>query len=516
MGLERYREKRDFSRTPEPPAKAARKQKFSYVVQKHAARNLHYDFRLELDGVLLSWAVPKGPSLDPAVKRLAMQTEDHPVEYGGFEGTIPKGEYGGGTVMVWDRGTWVPEGDPRAQYQKGRLTFELRGKKLGGRWHLVRTRKGGDDTKQSWLLFKSEDERARRRNGSIVEEQPDSALTGRSLEEIAEQADRTWHSKRKERSSSGEGPKKSPKKLGNGASSAGARTPSVTLTHPDRVLYPERGTTKRDLADYYAKVADYILPHVANRPLSLVRCPEGQDKQCFFQKHVGAGVPAPIRAIPIHDKNGDVEYTTVDDVLGLIALVQMSVLEIHTWGSHADDPERPDLLVLDLDPDTALPWRRVAESALVIRERLRQLGLESFVKTTGGKGLHVCAPIRRTLSWDQTKAFCKRIADDLARDEPKSYVATVSKAKRHGKIFVDYLRNGRGATFIAPYSTRARPGAPVATPLAWEELAESRAPAFDIDSVIRRLLRAKDDPWAEINSIEQRVTAKTLRSMGIE
>jgi bifunctional non-homologous end joining protein LigD len=490
--LETYRRKRDFSRTREPPGRSAAKAGNSFVVQKHAARRLHYDFRLELDGVLLSWAVPKGPSLDPGVKRLAVHVEDHPVEYGGFEGTIPKGEYGGGTVMLWDRGYYEPEGDPKKSYQAGRLTFTLHGEKLTGRWHLVRTKaRGGDD--KSWLLFKSDDAAAHHDGEAIVQTEPDSVLTGRTMDQI----------------SAGKSAK--PRK---GAKTS-RKPPAFELTNPDKVLYPEQGITKRELAEYYAKVAGYMLPHVTARPLTLVRCPEGRHKSCFFQKHASDGTPESIRSIPIGEDAGEKDYMAIDDGVGLLSLVQLGVLEIHTWGASSEDPEHPDLIVIDLDPDVGVAFGAVIDAARLVRERFEALGLESFVKTTGGKGLHVCVPVLPDLEWDAVKDFCKRFAERIVADDPGHFVATMSKQKRAGKIFVDYLRNGRGATFIAPYSTRARPGAPVATPLAWDELEAGLDPAkFDLRRVPLRLARLKVDPWARLPELRQRITSKTLNAFG--
>jgi bifunctional non-homologous end joining protein LigD len=489
--LQTYRRKRDFSRTREPSGQKAPGRGYSFVVQKHAARRLHYDFRLELDGVLLSWAVPKGPSLDPGVKRLAVQVEDHPVEYGGFEGTIPKGEYGGGTVMVWDRGRYEPEGDARKAYRAGRLNFELFGEKLKGRWHLVRTRSRGADDGKSWLLFKSDDAQALRDGDAIVDTRPDSALTGRTMDQI---------------SAGKSGKRKSPRVSGE--------PPKLELTNPDKVFFPEQGTTKRDLAEYYAKVAGYMLPHVTARPLTLVRCPEGRHKHCFFQKHANDGMPESIRSVPIRERTGDESYMAIDDGIGLLSLVQMGVLEIHTWGASSEDPEHPDLIVIDLDPDPSVRFARVIDAAKLVRDRFDQLGLESFVKTTGGKGLHVCVPLTPRLDWDTIKEFCRRFAEQIVEADPDHFVATMSKQKRAGKIFVDYFRNGRGATFIAPYSTRARPGAPVATPLEWRELDAKLDPAkLDLKSVPRRLAELKSDPWARLWKLRQSLGEKTLQAL---
>jgi len=512
MGLQRYREKRDFAVTPEPKGGTRSKTGFSYVIQKHAARQLHYDFRLELDGVLLSWAVPKGPSLDPKVRRLAMQTEDHPIEYGGFEGTIPPGEYGGGTVMVWDRGTWEPLEDPRKGYAQGHLRFALHGEKLRGNWHLVRTGKA-DAEKKGWLLFKSRDDEART-DASIVQDQLSSALTGRTMDQIASARDKVWHSNR-----GAKGARAAVARSARPRSTA--RAPSVEkpaaplrMTHPERVLYPREGITKRELAEYYASIARWMLPHVTGRPLMVVRCPQGVDKQRFVQKHVKPPLPAGIRAVPIDEDGARTEYMAIDDPWGLVGLAQMSVLEIHTWGAHADDPDRPDLLVFDLDPDPKVKWTAVITGAQLLREALGHLGLESYVKTTGGKGLHVCVPIARRIAWEEAKDFCRALTELVVKVDPTAYVATMSKARRSGKIFIDFFRNGRGATFIAPYSTRARQGAPVAMPLDWDELSPKiTADHFHLRNVMKRMSTLRADPWKDVSSKKQVLSAAAIRSV---
>ncbi|HEX2675559.1 MAG TPA: non-homologous end-joining DNA ligase [Polyangiales bacterium] len=487
MTLGTYRKKRDFTRTSEPRGRAsarARKRAaapLSFVVQKHDARSLHYDFRLELDGVLLSWAIPKGPSLDPGVKRLAMQTEDHPLEYGSFEGVIPEGQYGAGPVEVWDRGIWIPEGDPKQSYDAGRLTFRLEGKKLGGGWHLVRTAgrggKKGEAAKPSWLLIKRNDSAAQRGSGSaIVDEAPESVKSGRTIEQINEKPRR------------------------------------FTLTHPDRVLYPEQGITKADLALYYAQVAGRMLPHLVDRPLMLVRCPEGTGKQCFHQKHPTDATSDAIRRVRIVEKRATREHMTIDDGEGLLALVQLGALEIHTWGSRAKRLEYPDQLTFDLDPDEGLPWQRVTEAAHALHDRLEALGLPSFVKTTGGKGLHVVVPIAPRTRWDVAHAFCQALAEQWVREEPERYVSTVSKAKRRGKILIDYLRNGRGATAVCAYSTRARAGAPVSTPLVWSELDTIDPKALTIRTLPGRIAAQKEDPWRGFFDSPPALTAARLRT----
>lgn len=268
------------------------------------------------------------------------------------------------------------------------------------------------------------------------------------------------------------------------------------LTNPDRVLYPEQGLTKRGLATYYHAVAEWILPHVAGRPLSLVRCPRGRRKTCFYQKHVAQGMPSAIRGVEIREARGTGVYVSIDDVDGLVALVQIGALELHAWGSRVDDVERPDRMVFDLDPSPAVAWSSVVAGAHELRERLGVVHLESFVRLTGGKGLHVVVPLEGRPEWDRVKRFSRGLARELATDEPERYVTTAAKADRVGKIFVDYLRNTRGATSVASYSTRARRGAPVATPVRWDELTPAVAPdRYSVWSLRRRLAALASDPW---------------------
>lgn len=838
MGLKQYREKRDFAETPEPRGqRAAPGGGRRFVVQKHAASHLHYDFRLELDGVLKSWAVPKGPSLDPEKRVLAIEVEDHPLEYGDFEGTIPKGQYGGGTVMVWDRGTWKPIGDPRAGYRAGRLKFELFGEKLRGTWNLVRTGRAAESgPKSHWLLMKRPDDFARAADG-VTELSPVSVKSGRDLDEIAGDAPpkRTTRGERsKSRTKAApdialkelagakraaqprsiqvplaqavdnvpEGDRwlhevkfdgyrmialiddgrvrlmsrngndwterfsevaaavrelpmnsaivdgeivalnargaadfqrlqsaiksrggvrlnyflfdlpfcdgfdlrktpllqrraalaallaRQPKDgvlrfsdhvVGNGRRvgeearklrlegivskridsayhagrhptwrkykcrnrqefviggftdpegtrvgfgalllgtfdqrsaltfrgrvgtgfdqkllkdlhkklveleikkcpfespprvprthwvrpelvaevefaevtqdgfvrqaafqglredkaakdvvleqahsiaekpakkspvivSGGEREPvgGVALSHPDKVLYPDRGITKRMLAEYYETVAELMLPHVADRPLMLVRCPNGVGKPCFVQKHASSALPAAIRTIPIKDSTGISRHVVLDDAKGLISLAQLGVLEIHTWGARADNVERPDRITIDLDPAPDVTWAVVRAAAKELRELLADQGLQSFAKLTGGKGVHVVAPIERCANWERVSEFCRQVAISLAQRAPTRYIATMSKAKRTGRIFVDYLRNQRGATAIAPYSTRARPGALLALPVSWDELESTTGP--DALDFIRSpdAIRQRDDPWKNFASVRQRLPA---------
>ena len=772
MALQDYHLKRDFERTPEPqggPPHAPDTQDLAFVIQRHAARRLHWDFRLELDGVLKSWAVPRPPSLDPGVKRLAIAVEDHPLDYAGFEGEIPPGQYGAGTVAIWDRGQWRPEGDPREGLAQGKLAFVLKGRRLRGGWALVRLR----DQPSHWLLVKEDDDQARRGDGAVdpadlpgarpgpppeglspqlaspVAEAPAGEqwlheikydgyrmlcrvaegrarlvsrngkdwtgsmaplaeaaarlpvstalldgevvvlgaggasdfqalqealadnragalvyqlfdllhvdgvdLTGVELERrkrvlrgllpgdgplrysdhVDGQGPEVWRkacgfalegvvSKRRDRPyRPGRGPdwlkakcvsrqefviggftRPAGRRQGMGALLLGvwgeagllhagrvgtgfsqrqledlaarlarlaratppfvnppaghegvtwvepslvaevafaawtrdgllrhpaylglrldkpaaevtrevAPTPTPipdeampTLTSPDKVLFPEAGLTKAGLADYYRRVAGWMLPHVAGRPLTVVRCPDGLGRECFHQRHPRAGMPAVGT------------YVAIGDLAGLQGLVQVGALEIHPWGSRLDRIERPDRLVFDLDPDPSLPWRLVVEAAREVRRRLDALGLASFVKTTGGKGLHVVVPLRRRHSWTEAKAFTKAVAERMAAEQPARYTATMALARREGRIYVDYLRNQRAATAVAPYSTRAHPDAPVAVPLAWEEL-DAGLHAFTVCTLPGRLAALRRDPWADMAATRQGITAAARRAVGL-
>jgi bifunctional non-homologous end joining protein LigD len=318
--------------------------------------------------------------------------------------------------------------------------------------------------------------------------------------------------KPREKEASGTRRSKSPTQRNSKARSTAAsgeaiEIAGVRLTNPDRVLYPDDGFTKRDLAEYYERVADWILPYVAARPLTLVRCPEGHTGECFFQKHLTGSMPEAVDGVNISEKGKREEYVMIRDVAGLVSLVQMGVLEMHPWPARADQVEKPDYLVFDFDPGEGTTWKDVIQGAKDVRERLEDAGLTTFLRTSGGKGLHVCVPIARRSSWDELKQFAKSVADAMVRDQPDRYVATMSKAKRRGKVFVDYLRNQRGATAIASYSTRARAGAPVATPLAWEELGRIKsANGFNIKNLAARLSKLKKDPWADFFSTKQALT----------
>lgn len=285
------------------------------------------------------------------------------------------------------------------------------------------------------------------------------------------------------------------------ASATTASTP--VITHPDRVVYADPPLTKQDVADYYMAVAEHILPGLVGRPLSVLRCPDGSDGTCFFQKHPGA-LGDGVKSRRLREKDGSDDYLYIDDAEGLLQLVQMNVLEFHPWGARIDDPEHPECLVFDLDPAPGIAWSRLIEAAREVRKRLRAQGLQSFVRLSGGKGVHVVAPIRRGASWEDAKAFCDDFAHALANDQPDAFLATASKAKREGRIFIDWLRNARGATSVASWSLRARAGAAVAMPLRWEDLGATSGPAmFDLAGAKRRAASLRKDPWAGFETLDQ-------------
>ncbi|WP_158793020.1 DNA ligase D [Granulicella sp. L60] len=891
LGL--YRSMRDFQITGEPSgsvkAKFFNKQPLPFVIQKHAASHLHYDFRLGWNGVLKSWAVAKGPSYFTGDKRLAVQVEDHPIEYGGFEGIIPQGQYGGGTVMVWDQGTWEPqEGhtDVDAGLRAGSLKFVMHGTKMKGKWALIRMGgKAANERKPNWLLIKEHDDFERTdKDKAITEEASNSVVTGRSLEEIAKQEDHVWNSKdtakgkawyRKENSKAGgekapadkraravrgvdafasrlkgapkeklpefiapelamqetkppsgagwlhelkldgyrmearkdggrvqlltrtgldwthrmktiatqleslpvesaildgevvvlaesgttsfadlqaafqEGEKKpltyfvfdllhlnghnlrglplierkeiletllqgareyvrfsehletsgetifhkacelhaegivskrstskyvsgrggdwlklkciheqefviggftlpsngshgvgalllgyyegkrlvyagrtgtgftqkthrvlrdqlealrqetspfdkAPAEARRGANwvkpqlvaqvnfatwtadnlvrqasfkglredkpasevkredagptprgtqrashavggeiaaktaptgtvakPAAAKVPlekaPVRLTHADKILDAETQLTKQQLADYYWAIAEHMLPHIEGRPLSLVRCPEGSGHPCFYQKHVNHMLPPGIGGVEVPDKKtGEAEeYITLSTAEALAGLAQMGVLEVHPWGSRNDDLEYPDRIIIDLDPDAAIAWPKLAESAGDVRKGLKKLGLESFLKSTGGKGLHVVVPFEPEFDWAVIKQFAHEFVLRMEKAEPGQYLTKMSKAARKDKIFLDYLRNERGATAVAAFSPRARPGAPVSLPLQWGELKLPERTVVQVADFAAWKGRLARDPWKEMLKMKQRITKEMLAQVGI-
>ncbi len=826
--LEQYRAKRDFKKTSEPAGQLSPRKKTDpggiFVIHKHAATRLHYDLRLEHGGVLWSWAVTRGPSLDPHEKRLAVHVEDHPIEYAPFEGTIPKGEYGAGAVIVWDEGTWTPEHDPAKGMKKGHIDFELHGEKLSGKWHLVRLKPRPGEKRDNWLLIKSEDEAARPGQDILVKA-PKSVKSGLTVEEVGEgkaargKKPKVWHSNRptagkatakaaqrldfiepalaklqsqapggkewlheikfdgyriqaqlfgtevrlltrtgldwtgkfgnaipaalgtlkckdaiidgeivvlgddgissfsklqadlsgdradrfiyyafdlmrldgedlrkdplverkqqlrellgdddgssalrfsdhftepgkvmlqhacrmglegvvskradapyrsgrgtswvkskctqrqefviggylpSEKTGRGlrsllvgyhengalkyagrvgtgfsakvadhlkkkldalkaanspfdasvpgdkglvwvnpeivaevefrswtedhiirhasfqglredkpaedvveEKPEpadatlktaaKTPKRSSQGSMAGAAEKTSVKLSHPGKLLWPDEKISKQDLLDHYSLVWPRMKQFVINRPLSLVRAPDGIDGQRFFQKHASAGMQEKI--LRMRDPEDKQELLFVRDFDGIAGLVQLGVVEIHIWGCTVDALEKPDQIVFDLDPDEGLDVDHVREAALDIRAKLDELSLANFVKTSGGKGYHVVVPLKPSADWTKVKDFAHDFAKAMAQAEPDRYTATLSKKARKGRIFIDYLRNGKGSTTVAPYSSRAKKGATVSMPVTWQQVEDGLLPnAFPIGDKTTRDRLKESDPWKD-------------------
>jgi bifunctional non-homologous end joining protein LigD len=490
--LREYRRKRDFSQTPEPAASRrskARSKAHRFVVQMHRASHLHFDFRLEAGGTLKSWAVPKGPSMDPADKRLAMHVEDHPLDYAGFEGTIPEGNYGAGEVIVWDNGTYetLDGSDPAKSIAAGSIKFTMNGKKLRGAFALVKMR-GRNNENNAWLLIKERDRYAK--SGGKRDDR--SVLTKRTLDDVAEDPRaKHWQSNRP-------------------AASRSRRKPPaaqlVTISRPDKVLFPEDGFTKADLAGYYDAVSQWMLPHIADRPLTLERFPDGIHGMRFFGKDLPGGAPDWLQREAIKGADGRVtRYIICNDRRTLSFAANLAAITLHVWTSRIDALDQPDYVFFDLDPCSSAGLGRLARVALGLRELLGGIGLEPLVKTSGGSGLHVIVPLRPEFDYDVVKSFGELVARKLKGELPDDVTLERSVAKRpKAAIYFDYVQIGRGKTIVAPYTVRARPGAPVSMPLEWKVVAawtDSRAKSalavfreWTIETV-PGLLRKRGDVW---------------------
>jgi bifunctional non-homologous end joining protein LigD len=488
MPLEEYRARRDFQKTREPAGtRKTRSHKLPiFVVQEHHASHLHYDFRLEADGVLKSWSVPKGPSMDPAVKRLAVQVEDHPIGYASFEGTIPQGQYGAGTVEIWDHGTYEslmddkPEPRTAAEaIEDGRIEFIMHGQRLKGRFTLIRMKgKGWGKGKPQWLLIKGKDE--------FAEAGPKDQNTGGKDGE-------------KPRGRAAEASKKPARAV---RARRSARAPrEIELTHADRVMFPEVGLTKGDLFAYYEKVADRLLPFLKDRPITLERLPDGlaDGGAHFWQKDTPGHYPDWIPRVALETEQGKtVNYALVNDVATLLYLVNQGTVTFHIWASRVRDLDRPDFVLFDLDPGKA-PFADALAVARAVKEALDEEGAASFVKTSGKSGLHVLTPWDRAGDFDEARAWASEVARRVVEAMPGQATVEVRKARRGERVYIDVMQNARGHHAVPPYVVRAVPRATVSTPLDWREVSAELDPAsFTAKRVLARLARKKHDPLAEL------------------
>jgi len=504
--LTRYRDKRDFARTPEPagaegsPAVARR-----FVVQRHRARRLHYDFRLEVGGVLVSWAVPKGPTLDPGVRRAAFHVEDHPLEYADFEGVIPAGQYGGGDVIVWDNGSWEPHDvdDPGKAIAAGELHFDLYGEKLRGRFVLVRTRTGRGG-KDDWLLLHKRDEHAV--DGWNAEDYPRSVRSGRTNDEVKAEPERLWRSD---------------------LPAARASIPAATVvrndelaaldrldrggtwevfgrrlrvTNLDKVLFPgsddQEPITKREFLRYTAQIAATVAPYLTGRALNLHRYPDGAQAKGFWHKEVPAHAPdwLPRWDNPHADPGETRTYLVVDEPAALVWAANFGGLEWHPWTSRVDAPHRPTYALIDLDPGESTAWDDVLTLARLHRTAFEHLGITARAKVTGRRGIQIWVPIATGPSFDETRAWVQGLSRTVGAVLPELVSWKWQRSDRGGRARLDYTQNAINKTLVAPYSPRPAAGAPVSAPIDWDELDDPglRPDGFTIRTILPRLAERGD------------------------
>lgn len=457
--LKKYNEKRDFSKTKEPigKVKKSKKKRFKFVIQHHLARKDHYDLRLEYEGVYVSFAVPKGLSFDTKDKRLAIRVEDHPLSYGNFEGTIPKGEYGAGTVMLFDRGTWEPYKDSKIDFKKGPVKFTLNGERLKGSWSLVKF--GNED---HWLIIKEKDEYVRKNN---VNKYKTSVKTGRTMEEITQNKIKKTF-----------------------------KLDDIEVTNPKKLIFKKEKVTKQDIVDYYKLVAKRMMPFLEQRLISVVRAPGGMDEERFFMKHLNTDSSNIGKKVLKNKNDEETDYYYIKNGNGILEEVQMNSYEFHIWGSLQNKYKKPDILVFDLDPDEGLALKKVRDGVRDLKSILDNLRLKSYLKTSGGKGYHIYVPLEVT-SWKKCEEIANDIADIMVLNWPDKYTTNMRKEKRVGKIFIDYFRNKEGATSVCPYSLRLKKGAAISCPIGWKELDTIKPNEITIKNIKDRL--KMKDPWRD-------------------
>ncbi len=502
MALEKYKEKRSFSDTPEPTGGKASDSKLVFVIQKHAASHLHYDFRLEMDGVLKSWAVPKGPSMDPAIKHLAMMVEDHPYDYKDFEGIIPKGNYGAGTVIIWDQGTYEPLEKTKSkkeaekillkQLYAGSLKFSMKGKKLKGEFALVKTAGRGEN---HWLLIKHRDKYAL---DTDITTKDKSVVSGKTLEKMA--ADPKAAEWKSNRSSSAK-PKagkvaivKEEKQMPKKAKTPAKRTNvsktklapilndkdetqeikvnghDLTFKHLSKLYWPKEKYTKRQLLNYYYQVSPYILPYLKDRPQSLNRFPNGINGESFYHKDVTATAPPWVKQFPYHANGENKNFLVVEDEASILWMANLGAIEMNPWNSRIDNPDHPDWCIIDLDPSDKNNFEQVIKTALVCRKVLDEMAIPSYPKTSGSTGIHIYIPLGAQYTYEESQIFAQIIASEVHNRLPDITSIERMTVKRKEKIYVDFLQNRPKATLASPYSVRPKPGATISMPLDWTEI----------------------------------------------
>jgi bifunctional non-homologous end joining protein LigD len=525
-----YQSKRDFSRTPEPagaapgsagpapppPANGLRR----FVVQRHRARRVHYDLRFEIDGVLVSWAVPNGPTLDPAVKRLAVHVEDHPIEYLYFEGVIPRGQYGAGDVIVWDAGTWEPHGtdDPAAAVAAGDFHADVTGHKLRGRFVLVRRGGNGAGSSQWLLLHKADDDAV---SGWDPEDYPKSVLSGRTNEQVKSDPDRVWLSDRPPAEASVAlhpppvaGPTGEELATLDGLGAGGrweVYGRELRLTNLDKELFPGRDgeppVTKRELISYTARIAPVVLPYLAGRPLNMHRFPGGAAEPGFWHKQLPDHAPewVPRWRNPEAKTGESKTYLVVEEPAALVWAANFGALEWHAWTARASDPASPSYALIDIDPGEDTSWDDVLTLARLHRTALEHLNLRAAVKVTGRRGIHVWIPVAGGLSFRDTRTWAEQLSKTIGAVVPDLVSWEWDKRERGGRARLDYTQNVHHKTLVAPYSPRAAPGAPVSAPIGWDELDDPslRPDGFTIRTELDRVAARGDEFRAALGEGQQ-------------